>query len=99
MQEISNIILLTSFYLCRSVFSLRKLRTKWGLKGVRVQKHTAESIAQHVMEIRERLPTAGARYMVAILRRDYDVRVPEYVFNHCCLRLSLMSTFYNNLYY
>ncbi|KAH9895573.1 hypothetical protein C8Q73DRAFT_644418 [Cubamyces lactineus] len=57
--------------------SVRRLRDRWGLRGVRSQKHTLETIHAKVQEIRQRFPTMGARSMVVHLRQNYGIRVPE----------------------
>ncbi|KAI0640541.1 hypothetical protein C8Q79DRAFT_921410 [Trametes meyenii] len=57
--------------------SVRRLRKAWGLDGVRVQRHTMDSIHATAQEIRQRFPNMGARGMVAHLRKNYQIRVPE----------------------
>ncbi|KAJ7827354.1 hypothetical protein B0H14DRAFT_2595352 [Mycena olivaceomarginata] len=57
--------------------SIQRLRKKLGLKGVRQQAATFDSIAPFYEEIRERFPMMGARAMVALLRQDYGIKVGE----------------------
>ncbi|KAF8056048.1 hypothetical protein FPV67DRAFT_1566782 [Lyophyllum atratum] len=60
-----------------SITSLRRLRTKLGLKGARQQTTSFEDIKPLVDKIRTRFPTMGARGMVTLLRQDYELKVPE----------------------
>ncbi|KAL4269040.1 hypothetical protein AB1N83_001842 [Pleurotus pulmonarius] len=57
--------------------SVKRLRKRWGLKGTRQQKHTFETLAPFIQEIRARFPSMGARSMVSALRLDYGVKAAE----------------------
>jgi hypothetical protein len=79
-----------------SAKSIQRLRKKLGLKGVRQQAATFDSIAPFYEEIRERFPTMGARTMVSVLRQDYGIKVGEYVLLlfsvHGCSRSHVAET-------
>ena len=47
--------------------------------NTRQQKHTFETIAPFIKEIKNRFPNMGARQLVTTLRQDYKLKVPEYV--------------------
>lgn len=57
--------------------SVKRLRKSWGLKGTRQQKHTFDTLAPFIQEIRARFPSMGARSMVSTLRLDYGVKAAE----------------------
>ena len=70
-----------------STSSLKRKRAEWDLKGTRQQNHTFETIEPFIKEAKERFSPMGARQLVAVLRRDYKLKVPEYVLFSCSLRV------------
>lgn len=59
--------------------SLRKIRQDLGLERPRRQKHTLESIHDHVQELRALFPLAGAKEMVSLLFHEKDLPVERWV--------------------
>jgi len=57
--------------------------------GARQQKHTFETIAPFIREIKVRFPSMGARQLVTTLRQDYKLKVPEYVLSILLIFCSL----------
>ncbi|KAF8876610.1 hypothetical protein CPB84DRAFT_412719 [Gymnopilus junonius] len=55
--------------------TLQRRRKEWGLKSTRQQKHTAESIAPVVAEIRQRFPNKGAEGIRKTLMLEYKMHV------------------------
>jgi hypothetical protein len=46
--------------------------------NTRQQKHTFETIAPFIKEIKDRFPNMGARQLVTTLRQNYQLKVSEY---------------------
>ena len=63
---------------CVSINSFRKIRQELGLERPRRQKHTLESIREHVQALRELFPLAGAQEMVSLLFHERDMSVERY---------------------
>jgi len=61
--------------ICPSASTVKRLRRKWDLKSTRQQKHTFESIAGAVAEIRKRFPTRGSENIRKNLLQEYGMRV------------------------
>ena len=62
-----------------SVSSLKRRRKEWGLLSTRQQKHTLESIAGPLAEIRKRYPNRGRESMKKALLIEYKMKVPRSV--------------------
>ncbi|KAH9476801.1 hypothetical protein JR316_0010716 [Psilocybe cubensis] len=62
-----------------SVSSIKRLRKKWDLLSTRQQKHTLESIAPAIQEMRTRFPTRGVEMIRKQLRVEFNIRVPRSV--------------------
>jgi hypothetical protein len=67
-------VFLTYLWLFR-INSFRKIRQDLGLERPRRQKHTLESIHEHVQALRELFPLAGAKEMVSLLFHERDLPV------------------------
>ncbi|KAF8200101.1 hypothetical protein BJ912DRAFT_873378 [Pholiota molesta] len=62
-----------------STSSIKRLRRKWGLKSTRQQRHTIESIASAINEIRQKFPSRGAETIRKELRVSHNIRAPREV--------------------
>jgi hypothetical protein len=71
--------ILTHNLMFDSVFTVRRLRKKWGLKSTRQQKHTFETIYEKVRDIRKRFPFRGAESIRKNMRELHGDHVPRYV--------------------
>ncbi|KAI9434815.1 hypothetical protein H4582DRAFT_1818292, partial [Lactarius indigo] len=60
-----------------SLFTVRRRREKWGLESTRRQRHTVQSIANHVNEIKRRFPNRGAETIRRALLIENKIRVPR----------------------
>lgn len=69
-----------------SVFTVRRRRKEWGLESTRRQKHTVETIAAPVIEIKKRFPNRGADSIKKALLIESNIRVPR------CVPHSVMGT-------
>ena len=61
------------------VKSVKRMRKKWGLTSTRQQKHTIETIAEDVAEIKQNFPNSGADAIKKTLMSEKNIRVPRYV--------------------
>jgi len=59
--------------------SVYRLRKKWYLRSTRQQKHTVETITDHVAELRKMFPTQGNENIRKELRVRFDVRASRSV--------------------
>ena len=62
-----------------SVYTVRRRRKVWGLKSTRQQKHTVQSIAAYVDDIKKRFPERGAETIRKALLLENKIRVPRCV--------------------
>lgn len=62
-----------------SVFTVRRRRKEWGLESTRRQKHTVQSIAAAVQEVKKRFPNRGAETIRKALLLENKIRVPRCV--------------------
>ena len=62
-----------------SVFTVRRRRKDWGLESTYRQKHTVESIAAAVVEVKKRFPNRGAETIQKALLLENKIRVPRCV--------------------
>jgi len=62
-----------------SVKTLRRLRKKWNMLSTRQQKHTENSIYEHVYEIRKRFPMRGSEGIRKTLRLEHGVHATREV--------------------
>ncbi|KAI9429058.1 hypothetical protein H4582DRAFT_1827992 [Lactarius indigo] len=58
-----------------SVFTVRRRRQKWGLESTRRQKHTVQSIASHVIEVKKCFPNRGAETIRKALLFENKIHV------------------------
>lgn len=61
------------------VKSVKRMRKKWGLTSTRQQKHTIETIAEDVAEIKRNFPNSGADAIKKTLMSEKNIRVPREV--------------------
>lgn len=61
-----------------SVVTIRRLRKKWNMLSTRQQKHTEESIYEHVYDIRKRFPMRGSEGIRKTLRLEHGVHATRY---------------------
>ncbi|KAN0130302.1 hypothetical protein V8E53_011925, partial [Lactarius tabidus] len=60
-----------------SVYTVCRRRKEWGLQSTRQQKHTVQSIAAHVDEVKKRFPNRGAETIRKALFMENKIRVPR----------------------
>ncbi|KAI9447090.1 hypothetical protein BJY52DRAFT_1206604 [Lactarius psammicola] len=60
-----------------SVFTVRRRRKQWGLESTRQQKHTVQSIATLVDEVKKCFPNRGSETIRMALLMENKVRVPR----------------------
>ncbi|KAI0712154.1 hypothetical protein C8Q76DRAFT_621798 [Earliella scabrosa] len=66
--------------------SVKRIRTKLGLKKTRQQGHTIDSIHTQMMEIKKRFPTAGFNEIAKKLRLNYNIFASRAVIQQWCHR-------------
>ena len=66
-----------------SVFTVRRRRKDWGLESTYRQKHTVESIAAAVVEVKKCFPNCGAETIWKVLLLENKIRVPRCVPYSC----------------
>ncbi|KAH9011327.1 hypothetical protein EDB84DRAFT_1279188 [Lactarius hengduanensis] len=66
-------------YGLRHVLTFCRRRQKWGLESTRQQRHTVQSIAHHVNEVKKRFPNRGAETIRKALLIENKIRVPRFL--------------------
>jgi hypothetical protein len=81
----------SSDILVSSVITLRRLRKKWNMLSTRQQKHTEDSIYNHVYEIRKQFPMRGSEGIRKTLRIENGVHATRY--ENCNIMKSILMHF------
>jgi hypothetical protein len=68
-----------SFNDSSSVYTVRRRRKVWGLESTHQQKHTVQSIAPYVDDIKKRFPDRGAETIRKALLLENNIHVPRCV--------------------
>jgi hypothetical protein len=62
-----------------SVFTVCHRRKEWDLRSTHQQKHTVQSIATHIDDVKRHFPNHGAETIRRALFMEKKIRVPRYV--------------------
>jgi hypothetical protein len=59
------------------VYTVHRRRKEWGFESTRQQKHTVETIATYVDDIKKRFPNRGAETIRKALLLDNKIHAPR----------------------